>query len=68
MSGKCKQGGIVGVVILMGGGAAIIIVLNDWSPFQGLQKPYSRKAFREVRGLEKKDTLKIDRERERERK
>jgi hypothetical protein len=29
MSGKCKQGGILGVVILMGGGAAIIIVLND---------------------------------------
>jgi hypothetical protein len=31
-------------------------------------RSYSRKAFREVRGLEKKYTLKIDRERERERK
>jgi hypothetical protein len=54
MSGKCKQGGIVGVVILMGGGAAIIIVLNDLSPFQGLQKLFPKSFQRRERGWRKK--------------
>jgi hypothetical protein len=58
MSGKCKQVGTVGVVILMGGGAAIIIVLNDWSPFQGLQKLFPKSFQRGERGGEK-DTLEI---------